>query len=187
MSDEAKTNRARSLASADVGSGKLARGAGAGAGRRGLLVVVVGALELLADGLDLLGAGVGDGGSVAVVGVDAGQDVAAGGRDAVDDDVTLVHGVAVAAAAVQLAKVLDQEVGDADGTSAVVLDDYDSSQFDCECLEVVCVDSPLSSAPLAPPPMTYAVPEASWVLMVRASSQTATHQTFLMVQEPRDS
>lgn len=35
----------------------------------------------------------------------------------------LVHGVAVAAAAVQLAKVLDGEVGDGHAATTVVLDD----------------------------------------------------------------
>lgn len=46
-----------------------------------------------------------------------------GGGGASHGEVTLVHGVAVAARAVQLAKVLDGEVGDLEGATTVVLQD----------------------------------------------------------------
>lgn len=55
---------------------------------RRLLVVVVGTLVFLANVLDRLGAGLGDGGSVAVVAVDADEVLAVGGLDVVDGDLS---------------------------------------------------------------------------------------------------
>ena len=100
---------------AGLAVGTLADGGG--------LAVALGTLEALADDLDAGGDGVGDGGGVAEVLVDAGEQVTRGGGDAVDGHVALVHGVAVAAGAVQLAEVLDGEVGDGDSAGTVVLDD----------------------------------------------------------------
>ena len=53
-------------------------------------------------------------------------------------------------------------------------------------LEIVTVPAPLcwmtlSVAPVAPPPVTWALPLP---LRVRASSQTAAHHTFWIVQDP---
>ena len=89
----------------------------------GGLAGALGTLELLADGLNTGGLGVGDGGSVAEVLVDTSKDITRGGDNSVDCHVALVHGVAVAARAVQLAEVLNGEVGDGDSTGTVVLDD----------------------------------------------------------------
>lgn len=89
----------------------------------GGLAIALGTLELLADGLDTGGLGVGDGGSVAEVLVDTSKDVTGGGDDSVNGNVALVHGVTVAARAVQLSEVLDGEVGDGDSAGTVVLDD----------------------------------------------------------------
>lgn len=91
---------------------------------RRLLVIVVGALVLDADVVDAGGDDVGEGGGVAVVGVDTGELTAVGGGDVVEDDVALVHGVAVAAGAVELAEGLDGEAGDGEGAGAVVLEDF---------------------------------------------------------------
>lgn len=110
------------LALGDVGAVDAGRAVGALADAGGL-AVALGALELLADGADAGGDGVGDGGGVAEVLVDAGKDVTVGGRDTVDGHVALVHGVAVAAGAVQLSEALDGEVGDGDSAGSVVLDD----------------------------------------------------------------
>lgn len=87
------------------------------------LVAGGGALVLDARLLDAGGARAGDGGDVAVVGVDADQGLAVVGLDVLDDDVALAHGLAVAAGAVQLAKVDDGEAVDGHGAQAVVLDD----------------------------------------------------------------
>lgn len=87
------------------------------------LVAGGGALVLDARLLDGGGAGAGDGGDVAVVGVDADQGLAVVGLDVLDDDVALAHGLAVAAGAVQLAKVDDGEAVNGHGAQAVVLDD----------------------------------------------------------------
>lgn len=106
----------------DVGAVDAGRAVGALADAGGL-AVALGTLELLADGLDAGGDGVGDGRGVAEVLVDAGKDVTVGGRDTVDGHVALVHGVAVAAGAVQLSEALDGEVRDGDSAGSVVLDD----------------------------------------------------------------
>lgn len=66
-------------------AGVLASVAGAVAQLLGLGAVVV-ALELNADLLGAGGASVGDGGNVAVVGVDAGEDLSAGSLDVLDGD-----------------------------------------------------------------------------------------------------
>lgn len=95
---------------------------GSGSNTGGLVAGVV-ALEALANLLDAAGGGVGDSSGVAVVGVDAGKEVAVGRSDAGDDDVTISHGVAVSAGSPQLAKVLHGEVLDGEGAAAVVLGD----------------------------------------------------------------
>lgn len=64
-----------------------------------------------------------DGGSVAIVAVDTSKRLAAHGRDTRDGHSPLGHGVTVAAGAVELAKVIDGEVFDADFAAGVVLDD----------------------------------------------------------------
>lgn len=51
-----------------------------------------------------------------------GKSLALGGGDVVEDDVALVHAVAVAAAPVELAEVVDGEAGDGHGAGAVVLE-----------------------------------------------------------------
>jgi hypothetical protein len=87
--------------------------------------VVVSALEIDADLLGAGSAGVGNSGSVAVVGVDASEDFSAGGLDVLDDNVALgAVALAVATGAVELAEVLDAEAVDGDGLGAVVLDDF---------------------------------------------------------------
>lgn len=73
------------LARGDVGVDAVVGRTGADLG--GLLVVVVGTLVLDADVLDGRGAGVLEGGDVAVVGVDAGEDLAVVGLDVGDVDV----------------------------------------------------------------------------------------------------
>lgn len=60
---------------------------------------------------------------IPVVVVDPSQLGARRSSDAVHDDVTFVHGVTVAARTVQLAKVVDDEVGDGERTGTVVLQD----------------------------------------------------------------
>lgn len=103
-------------------AGVLASVAGARAKLLGLLAVVV-ALELGADLLGGGGAGVGNGGGVAEVGVDAGEDLAAAGLDVLDGDGALAAvTLAVAAAAVQLAEVLHAEAVDGHGRGPVILD-----------------------------------------------------------------
>jgi hypothetical protein len=89
-----------------------------------LHAVVVSALEINADLLGAGGAGVGDGGSVAVVGVNTSEDLSTGGLDVLDDNVALgAVALAVAARAVEFAEVLDAEAVDGDGGGTVVLDD----------------------------------------------------------------
>lgn len=112
-----KTKR---LASLD--GGVLAGVAGAGADLGGLLAAVV-ALELRADLLDGGGAGAGDGGGVAVVGVDTGEELSAIGLDVLDGDSALAHLLAVAARAVELAEGVDSEAVNGDRANTVVLDD----------------------------------------------------------------
>lgn len=119
----------------DVGAVDAGRAVGALADAGGL-AVALGTLELLADSLDAGGDGVGDGRGVAEVLVDASKDVTVGGRDTVDGHVALVHGVAVAAGAVQLSEALDGEVRDGDSAGSVVLDDLlfdDLLVLCCEC------------------------------------------------------
>jgi hypothetical protein len=89
------------------------------------LVTSVVALVLNADLLNVSGAGAGvDGSGIAVVGVDADQGASAVGDDTLELDVALKHLVAVSAGAVELAEVGDGEVGDVDGSAAVVLEDF---------------------------------------------------------------
>lgn len=112
---------ARRLASSK--GGELASVGGTGGDGLGL-VAGGGALELLADLLDVGSAGGGvDGGGVAEVGVDADEELAAGGLDVLDDNVALGALLAVAAGAVELAEVGDLEAVDGDGAGSVVLDD----------------------------------------------------------------
>ena len=113
--------REDNLASGNAGVD--ARLAGARAEGLGLLAVVV-ALEGLADLLGAGGAGVGDGGGVAVVGVDTSEELAAGGLDVLDGDGALgAVALAVTARPVELAEVLDGEAVDGHGGGTVVLDD----------------------------------------------------------------
>ena len=79
---------------------------------RDRLVTGLVAFVLSADVLDVRGLDVGEGGSVAVVAVDAGQLASRRSGDVVKDDMALIHRVAVAAATVELAKVVDSESGD---------------------------------------------------------------------------
>lgn len=65
----------------------------------------LGALELLADGLDRGGAGGGDGGGSAEVGVDTGKDLSGVGLDVLDDDGAGDRVLAVTASTVELAEV----------------------------------------------------------------------------------
>jgi hypothetical protein len=65
----------------------------------------LGALELLADGLDAGGASTGDGGSSTEVGVDASEDLAIVGLDVLDDDGAGDGVLAVTACPVELAEV----------------------------------------------------------------------------------
>lgn len=88
----------------------------------GLLASII-ALEAIAI-LALALARVGNGASVAIVGVDATQHATVDGDGALDDHVSRAAvALAVAAAAHQLAVVLGVEVGDLDGAAAVELDD----------------------------------------------------------------
>ena len=98
----------------------------AGAGGHGLgLVARRGTLELLADFLHAGRAGGAiDGGGVTEVGVDASEELAVGGCDALDHDVAFGALLAVAAGAVELAEGVDCEAVDRDGSGAVVLDDF---------------------------------------------------------------
>lgn len=89
-----------------------------------LFIIVVSALILSADGLDLSSARLGvDGGRVAVVAVDADKVLAVGSSDALQDNVALGHGVTVSAGAVQLTEVCDCKARDSHSATAVVLDD----------------------------------------------------------------
>ena len=111
------------LARLDSGSGVLAVAGGALRDRLGLRAGL-GALELLADGLDGAGAvAVVDGGRVTEVGVDTSKELAVGGLDVLHDDMALSGLLAVTARPVQLAEVVDGEAVNSDGTSAVLLDD----------------------------------------------------------------
>lgn len=73
-------------------------------------------LELSADLLDIGGAGAGDGGGVAEVGVDTSKELAGLSDNVLDHDVALGGFLAVSARAVELAVVLDVVVDDVDGT-----------------------------------------------------------------------
>jgi hypothetical protein len=96
-----------------------------------LHAVVVSALEINADLLGAGGAGVGDGGSVAVVGVNTSEDLSTGGLDVLDDNVALgAVTLAVAARAVEFAEVLDAEAVDGDGRGTLVLGVAGSAALD---------------------------------------------------------
>lgn len=107
---------------ARLDGGVLAGGAGAGSNLLGL-VAGGGALELGADLLDRGGAGVGDGGDIALVGVDTGEELAVVGLDVLHNNVASAHGLAVAARAVELAEVDSGEAINGDRSEAVVLND----------------------------------------------------------------
>lgn len=100
----------------------LAVTAGAGSNLLGLLARD-GTLELDTDLLDGRSAGAGDGGDVALVGVDTGQDLSVVGLDVLDDNVAGAHLLAVTARSVELAKVDNGEAIDGDRAETVVLDD----------------------------------------------------------------
>jgi hypothetical protein len=81
-----RTKDNSTLADRDVRSLEDARlGRTLGKSRR-LIIVVVGSLVLFANVLDRAGTGLGDGSSVAVVGVDADEVLAVGSLDVVDGD-----------------------------------------------------------------------------------------------------
>ena len=80
-------------------------------------------LELSADLLDIGGAGAGDGGGVAEVGVDTSKELAGLSDNVLDHDVALGGFLAVSARAVELAEIDDGEAVDSDGSGTVVLDD----------------------------------------------------------------
>ncbi len=94
------------LASLDSRGGVLAVAGGALGDGLGLRAGL-GALELLADGLDGSSAGAGDGGGTAEVGVDTGKDLTVVGLDVLDDDGTGDAVLAVTAGTVELAEVHD--------------------------------------------------------------------------------
>lgn len=147
------------------------------------LVAGGGALVLDARLLDAGGAGAGDGGDVAVVGVDADEGLAVVGLDVLDHDVALAHGLAVAAGAVQLAKVDDGEAVDGHGAQAVVLDDLVVGSGGAAVGKVSRMvyirDGDLERKTY--PPLMLALPLP---LRESASSHTADHHTFSMVQLP---
>lgn len=108
-----------------------------------LNIVVISASVLVADGLDTAGLDVGESGSVAQVRVDAfphvskisivmkgrmrsaltSKSLALRSSDVVKDDMALVLGLAVAAAAVEFAEVVNGEAADGKGSATVVLQD----------------------------------------------------------------
>jgi hypothetical protein len=89
----------------------------------GGLVAWGGALVLDAGLLDGRGAGGGDGGDIAVIGVDADEGLAVVRLDVLDHHVPLAHGLAVAAGAVQLSEVDNREPVNCHRAKPVVLDD----------------------------------------------------------------
>jgi len=110
------------LARLDSGSSVLAVAGGALGDGLGLRAGL-GALELLADGLDGSSAGAGDGSGTAEVGVDTGKDLSVVGLDVLDDDRAGDAVLAVTAGAVELAEVHDGEAVNGDRALSVVLDD----------------------------------------------------------------
>lgn len=93
-------------------------------GNRLGLIAGCGALEFLAGILDVANAcRAVDGGTVTEVGVDAGEELAVGGLDVLDDNMALGLVLAVSAGTVELAEVRDLEAVNGDGSGAVVLDD----------------------------------------------------------------
>ena len=121
LHERCRKDRVIRLARLDGGSGVLAVVGGTLGDGLGL-ASGLGSLELLADGLDGGSAGTGDGGGSAEVGVDADEQLSAGGLDVLHHHVALGALLAVAARAVQLAEVGDLEAVDGDGAGAVVLD-----------------------------------------------------------------
>lgn len=87
------------------------------------LIPIIIALIPRANGTHAVRARAGNGRLVAVVGVDAGEELAVDGPDARHGDGARVLRAAVTAAAVDLAEVLGVEVLDGHGSGAVVLDD----------------------------------------------------------------
>jgi hypothetical protein len=79
------------------------------------------ALELGTDRLNASSLGVGDGGGVTPVGVDASKDITIRSSDAIHDNVTLIGSRTVAAGTVQLAKVINSEIRDRESAGTVVL------------------------------------------------------------------
>jgi hypothetical protein len=122
-SNEPDVHQQSHLGSSDVRLAVNASIARARADLRGLLAVVVSTLEVLANILDAGGLDALESGSVTVVGVDTGKELALVGGDIGEDDVALGLGLAVAAAAVELAEVVNSEAGNAHGAAAVVLED----------------------------------------------------------------
>lgn len=82
-----------------------------------------GTLVLNADLLDGRSASSSDGGDVALVGVDASEDLSVEGLDVLDDNVAGAHLLAVTARSVELTEVDNGEAIDGDRSETVVLDD----------------------------------------------------------------
>lgn len=74
--------------------------------------------------VNLRGNDVGEGSSISKVGVDASQTLAISGTDVVENNMSLVADLAVAARAVELAKGLDREAADRHGAGTIVLKDF---------------------------------------------------------------
>lgn len=160
--------------------GELAGVGGTSGGRFGL-VAGCGALKLLANLLDIGGAGCAvNGGSVAKVGVDTDKELSAGGLHILDNDVTLGALLAVSARAVELAKVGDLEAVDGDGTRTVVLDDLVFGTSGTSTSDGGIAILLQSESIWLIVSMREARNREWWYL----PSQTAAHQTFLRVQEP---
>lgn len=136
-----------------------------------------------ADVLDARSFDVGEGSRVAEVGVDASERLSVGSADVVEDDMSLGADFAVAACAVELAETLDGEAADGHGACSVVLEDF-VFLFIESVVQSPFVGSWLT-APKAPPPIILVVSPASCSLIVKASSQTADHQTLVKVQAPK--
>lgn len=148
-------------------------------GRLGL-VARSGTLELLADLLNTGRAGGAvDGSGVAKVGVDADEELAGGGLDILDHDVTLGALLAVSAGAVELTEVGDLEAVDGDGSGAVVLDHLVLGSGG-----TAAGDGGITILLQGEGVCTIVSGWKSKETVCYLPSQTAAHQTFSRVQEP---
>jgi len=122
------------LARLDSGSSVLAVAGGALGDGLGLRAGL-GALELLADGLDGRSAGAGDGSGTTEVGVDTGKDLTVVGLDVLDDNGAGDRVLAVTAGTVKLSEVHDGEAVNGDRSLSVVLDDLVISRLGTSALD----------------------------------------------------